>query len=347
MLRRWSDRRLRRCRFFENDVPLDGCFILQFMRMITGEKGLQIGNVMKSNDVAFAYRDLFLLENQVPFLVLEALMPEKEAMMTMFCQDTPALPPETIRYLPTIKKFIGKKVGQRGSRAGDNLHPKPMYLLDLYRSQLVNGKDDASTGETRSWTWYGSAKELKTVGIHFVPSRTQSFQSNLCMGTLRLPQLIVDDSTKSKLLNMVAFETCPDAPKDFDVTSYICLMDDLIDQAEDVAELRSKGVLGNLLGSDQKVAKLFNEMRNDLVPNSNAYSEVRRQIVGHFKNKNKNKLNVWIAQFCDTHFSSPWTIIGLFAAIFVIALTFTQTYFTVFPRKSDDKPAAPPSASPH
>uniref|UniRef100_A0A7N0VIZ6 Uncharacterized protein n=1 Tax=Kalanchoe fedtschenkoi TaxID=63787 RepID=A0A7N0VIZ6_KALFE len=211
---------------FSKMMFLDGCFILQFMRMITGEK---IWNVMKGNDVAFAYRDLFLLENQVPFLVLDALVPEKEAMMTKFCQDPPALPPETIRYLPTIIKFMGKKVGQRGSRAGDNLHPKPMYLLDLYRSQLVNGKDDASTGETLSWTWYGSVKELKTVGIHFVPSRTQSytdvsFQSNLCMGTLRLPKLIVGDSTKSKLLNMVAFEKCPDAPDDFGVTSYICLM---------------------------------------------------------------------------------------------------------------------------
>uniref|UniRef100_A0A7N0VLM1 Uncharacterized protein n=1 Tax=Kalanchoe fedtschenkoi TaxID=63787 RepID=A0A7N0VLM1_KALFE len=270
---------------------------------------------------------------------------EIEAMMTKFFQDTSALPPETIRYLPTIIKFIGKKVGQTGSRA--NHHPKSIHLLDFYRSQLVNGnKQDAGNDkQTRSWSSYRSAKELKTVGIHFLPSRTQSykdisFQSNLFTGTLRLPPLTVDDSTKSKLLNMVAYETCPDAPDDFSVTSYICLMDDLIDQAEDVVELRSKGVLLNLLGSDQQVADLFNEIGNDLVPNPTAYSEVREQIQGHYK----NRLNVWIAQFCHTHFSSPWTIFGLFAAIFVIALAFTQTYFTVFPRKSD---AAPPSASPH
>ncbi|KAL9667578.1 hypothetical protein QQ045_001940 [Rhodiola kirilowii] len=145
---------------------------------------------------------------------------------------------------------------------------------------------------------YRSAKELKTVGIHFRPSRTQSFtdvsfQSNLLSGTLWLPPLTVDDSTKSMLLNMVAYETCPDAPDDFAVTSYICLMDALIDQAEDVMELRSKGILLNLLGSDQQVADLFNEIGNDLASNPNAYSVVKEEIENHYR----NKLNIWIAQW--------------------------------------------------
>ncbi|KAL9679861.1 hypothetical protein QQ045_017732 [Rhodiola kirilowii] len=71
---------------------------------------------------------------------------------------------------------------------------------------------------------------------------------------------------------MAVYATCPEAPDDFAVTSYIRLMDALIDQAEDVMELLSKGVLLNMFRSDQQVAKLFNKIRNNLVPNSNIWA---------------------------------------------------------------------------
>ena len=73
-----------------------------------------------------------------------------------------------------------------------------------------------------------------------------------------LPPLSIEDSTKSMLLNMLAFETCPDCLDDFWVTSYICFMDSLTNNAEDVIVLRSQNVLVNCLGSDQDVADLFN-----------------------------------------------------------------------------------------
>ncbi|KAL9670037.1 hypothetical protein QQ045_007588 [Rhodiola kirilowii] len=339
---------------FTKMMFLDGCFILQFIYSITSdadESETKTTMMMKSNDTAFVHRDLFLLENQVPFVVLDALMSirfthdERQNMFMRFFQGTQALPPETRRYLNEIMRIFNSmltgitpksdELGPDYNKPDDEPHhPQPMHLLDHYRSQLVE-EPDRYRGRKISnskWSSYRSAKELKTVGIHFRPSRTQSFtdvsfQSNLLSGTLWLPPLTVDDSTKSMLLNMVAYETCPDAPDDFAVTSYICLMDALIDQAEDVMELRSKGVLLNLLGSDQQVADLFNEIGNDLAPNPNAYSAVKEEIENHYR----NKLNIWIAQWLHAHFSSPWTVFGLLAAIFVIGLTVTQTYFAVFP----------------
>ncbi|XP_015089409.1 UPF0481 protein At3g47200-like [Solanum pennellii] len=51
---------------------LDGCFILEYLHcIVTGNyKELK----MKSHDIAFIRRDLFLLENQLPFEVLDVLM---------------------------------------------------------------------------------------------------------------------------------------------------------------------------------------------------------------------------------------------------------------------------------
>ncbi|GMY19170.1 upf0481 protein, partial [Fagus crenata] len=65
---------------------------------------------------------------------------------------------------------------------------------------------------------------------------------------------------------------CPDFENNYGVTSYISFLDSLIDEANDVIELRKARILGNLLGSDQEVAQLFNEIGRDLVPNPEIYS---------------------------------------------------------------------------
>ena len=51
---------------------LDGCFVLQFMYSTAKNNRGDMG--MKSHTIAFVHRDIFLLENQLPFLVLKALM---------------------------------------------------------------------------------------------------------------------------------------------------------------------------------------------------------------------------------------------------------------------------------
>ncbi|OIS97017.1 upf0481 protein [Nicotiana attenuata] len=158
------------------------------------------------------------------------------------------------------------------------------------------------------WCSYHSAMELKKAGIRFRrgKSRDIKFNSFHCSALLTLAPITIDDSTKSELLNLVAYEACPDTPHDFGITSYLCFMDSLIDHAEDVKELRSKGLL-NFLGSDQEVADLFNEIAKDLVPNPHAFVGVKVKI----------ERKIWIAEWKNTHFNTPWTI---FAAIFVIGL---------------------------
>ncbi|KAL7170211.1 hypothetical protein ACSBR2_035134 [Camellia fascicularis] len=69
-------------------------------------------------------------------------------------------------------------------------------------------------------------------------------------------------------------------------------MDTLIDQAEDVKELRKKGIILNFLGSDQHVVELFNEIAKNLVPMPNAYEDVRKRIEMHYK----NKVRFWVTE---------------------------------------------------
>ena len=147
----------------------------------------------------------------------------------------------------------------------------------------------------------------------------------LYFGFLWLPPIIVDDSTGPKFFNLITYEICPDFKNDYGVTSCISFLYSLINEANDVKELRKAAILYNLLGSDQEVTQLFNEIGTDLVPNNKIYSDVRSRIQKYYKNKVKS----WISQAIHDHFSNPSTILAFLGALLALPLSFVQTWYTV------------------
>ena len=147
------------------------------------------------------------------------------------------------------------------------------YLIDLETQNNLN------------WQSYRNIQELQAAGIYLKRSTYSSlslrdifFSTLLYFGFLWLPPIIVDDSTGPKFFNLITYEICPDFKNDYGVTSCISFLDSLIDDANDVKELRKAAILYNLLGSDQEVTQLFNEIGTDLVPNNKIYSDVRSRI---------------------------------------------------------------------
>ena len=217
---------------------------------------------------------------------------------------------------------------------------EPIHLLDLLRTRFLANHDGQRVPKINrkkrkelNWQSYRNVQELQAAGIHLKRSQNSclslcdlSFTTLFwCFGFLWLPPLIVDDSTGPKFFNLIAYEMCPDFHNDYEVSSYISFLDSLIDEVNDVKELRKAGVLYNLLGSDQEVAELFNEIGTDLVPNTQIYSYVRSEIQKYYK----NKCLTWITQALHEHFSSPWTIIAFLGALLALALTVVQTWYTV------------------
>ncbi|XP_043692956.1 uncharacterized protein LOC122643398 [Telopea speciosissima] len=297
---------------FKSIMFRDGCFIRHFIHCMAADNPNPSDTKMKTDQRAFMVRDMFLLENQLPFIVLKELM-----------------------SLELITKFIRRQMGiaENNSPPLQKDSTQPLHLLDLLRKELVRDAPPPMSQlrggmELDSWYSFRTVTELKASSISCKRSTSHSlkgisFKTGFIKGHLLLPRMIIDDSTKSKFLNLVAYETCPDAPDDFTVTSYICLLDSLIDSAEDVKELRSKGILLNALGSDQQVADLFNDLTLELVPDSELYQDVKSGIERHYK----SKVRIWMAEVCNTYFRTPWSIIAFVAAGLALLLTMAQTYY--------------------
>ncbi|KAJ9682628.1 hypothetical protein PVL29_018533 [Vitis rotundifolia] len=303
---------------------LDGCFLLDFIRrVVTGKWSECRGFNVKYRFINFMDQDLFMLENQLPFGVLKLIFEGAK-----------------FNYGLTMEKMIQTFITPNNGTQLESEDEEPSHFLDLVQSALlgrynkIQPKQDQKPEEKEKLCEGGDGgfccpwKKGKQQGIWYRMSFLTdiSFKSYFFCGYLKLPPISIDDFTKTNgfwgvTLNMVAYEMCRDDPYDYAVTSYICFLDELIDHADDVKELRSKHILDNLLGSDEDVAQIFNEIANRLVDHG-IYEGVKARIQKIYD----RRVNSWIAQALHDHFSTPWTVMTFIAAVLILFLTGVQTY---------------------
>ncbi|KAK1427073.1 hypothetical protein QVD17_15756 [Tagetes erecta] len=311
---------------FARMMLLDGCFILYIIKHIFSMNSKRDTLWLKSHQIMFIQEDMFLLENQIPYPVLT------EVMRIVPYKD----------WDVDIKRFIDdnilaaerRRVKSRAHQLNDPIPTTTNHLLGLLQTRLT--KDRSIDLLPNHRYTFRNVKELMEVGIRFKPSQTRTlarikFTAYTFSANLQIPAITVDDSTKPILLNLVAYELCSnDHINTSWVTSYICLMDSLIDHSDDVKVLRKAGILDNRLGSDEEVAQLFNEIGKDLVPNSYVYSEAREAIQKHYDSKR----NTWIRQLKHEYMKTPWAFIALVAGLMGLFLSSVQTYFSVWGSQS-------------
>ena len=297
---------------------VDGCAILQYIYCVANDQFKQLD--IKTDSVTFGQQDLFLLENQLPYRLLKWLMGlskmEKELRVS-------------------IETFVAPHCMDKEKRI--SMDKEPVHLLDLLRTSLLgcHGQPpDARQKQKKKdqgWQSYRNVQELGAAGIHLKRGSNSclhniSFRRQfLFFGHLYLPPITVDDSTRPKFMNLIAYEMCLDFNNDFGITSYISFLDSLIDEANDVKMLRKARILHNFLGSDEEVAKLFNKIGKDLVPNPDIYQDVKIKIQEFYD----CKCTTWMAQFVHDHFSSPWTILAFCGVLLGLGLTAAQTWYAV------------------
>ncbi|GAU48586.1 hypothetical protein TSUD_405760 [Trifolium subterraneum] len=331
---------------------VDGCSLLYILENADFENPCPMH--IKFDQLGIVIMDVLLLENQLPYHVLKLLRKNENEIeliniMKNFHNrcDLWSAPENTRIWRPPIQKKEEEEEEEEQVHSVVILIPNepdeselPTHLLDLQRTIILTKSSPKTEGnkankmnqersEERMMT-YRNIQDLRKVGIKLESSATQGpinihFSEGWFVAKLTLPEIVVDDSTASTFLNLIAYEMCPDFDNDYEICSFISFMDELIDHAEDVRILRLKGVLLNCLGSDEDVAHLFNIISNDLVENRAKYLVVRAKIHERYCNKYKT----WIARGIHTYFNNPWTFIAFVAAIIALTLTSIQTWFTI------------------
>ncbi|KAM3338987.1 hypothetical protein P3S68_031073 [Capsicum galapagoense] len=335
---------------------LDGCFVVEFVRELH-EEYPQEDKIINTNVGCIrdqVTRDLMLLENQLPFFVLNKLhrMTKKDnelpfAIMVKCCfhinlanRTPPALLEIYNKANEGNIKHLLHLIHMSWHIVYPNTYPGKKSLccnpLQRFRSK-EKAKD-------KDYKVMPNATELSGAGVSFTNfgnniNRSDNEEGISCTslvedildtcyfdivfenGLMKIPCLHLFDSTESKLRNLIAFEQQSDIDHKY-FSDFAALMDQLIDSEKDVSLLRQNGIILNEIGEDKQVTEIFNKIGKGVCPSDGFYDkEEYRKIIQHCsKPWNKMKANL-----IHNYFSSPWVGASTVAAIILLILTTIQT----------------------
>uniref|UniRef100_J3L134 Uncharacterized protein n=1 Tax=Oryza brachyantha TaxID=4533 RepID=J3L134_ORYBR len=305
---------------FVRMLLLDGCFILEFFFKWHTKEPDALCDVGWGLTLVAA--DLLLMENQIPFFVLEKLYG-----VVAGAQGRESL-------LNLLVEYIGDEEPIRHPSGDWEVH----HLLHLYYECFVPKRprppDSAQAAATTTRTIL-RASELREAGVtlvRWIASRDRfdvTFDGRT--GVMEIPAIEIDDMKRPLLINLIAFEQTQAGEEPRLLTSYVVLMGQLVVTARDVELLRQRGVLESLLADDDEADPFFSRLGEgaamDLSRQAFAglYEEVRRYCDSWW-HRNRAALR-------RDYFASPWSAISVVVAAVVVFLAATQTYFTVFPAK--------------
>ncbi|XP_062115210.1 uncharacterized protein LOC133829516 [Humulus lupulus] len=342
---------------------LDGCFTLQFIYSTVNGESMRHFEI-KNDQVAFVFHDFFLLENQIPYLVLSLLMDNSEKEFSKSLQGsimqflnfnvlTPEkyrkavmVPPKDmpVHLLDFLRLALLQQSYHYGNRRSNSciytcllaclprqLRNKLLSPPSLYKPKRSTKKPTEENQQT-----FRSVMDLKAAGINLKQNKSGSlkdikFSSSLFSAELELPPITVDDSMAPKFLNLIAFEMCPDNTKtEYEISSYISLLGSIIYNSNDVKELISANILHNLLGSEDEIAVLFKDTNKMLVPNPEVYETVIQNIEKHYNRHCAVYFLRALNKLWNNYFDSPWALVTFLAATIALVLTGLQTWFTIY-----------------
>ncbi|WMV23171.1 hypothetical protein MTR67_016556 [Solanum verrucosum] len=309
---------------------LDGCFVVEFIRdrcqLWEGEEEIFNSNIgCIQNQIL---RDLMLLENQLPFFILNKLhhMTREDDELSLAVQ---AILPST--FFVELQEMTFELFIEAEYNVGNIKH-----LLHAVHMFACHGNPVKESNKNIKWhKSMPNATELSEAGVSFAKVRNH-FNSNkdnntdmkslfdikFENGLMTIPCFQVEDETETLLRNLIAFEqqSYDMQPKYF--SDFAVFMDYLIDSDKDVNLLRRKGIIENCMGEDKDVSTLFNKIANGVTIYPTFY--YNEECIKAYQHCDKT-LNRVMANLMRNYFSSPWVGASTVAAIILLILTTIQT----------------------
>ncbi|KAK3444887.1 hypothetical protein EUGRSUZ_A00663, partial [Eucalyptus grandis] len=306
-------------------MVLDACFIIELFRVGSFSTGMipeyEDDPLFLTNWIVAALMiDLVLIENQIPFFVLQEIYALSRS------------PYDGDRSINVLALMFFNRALQRPEEHLHRYFGYPItHLLDLFRLCLVglsifDRRSQEVEVDEELLQLTPSVNHLLLVGIKFEPRKSENLIGVVFdHGVLRIPPLNLDLLTTSFFLNCVAYEQSYHYCSKH-VSTYVVLMSGLMGNVADAAFLSQCGIITNLLGPEKEVARFFCDLAKDVQFDFKDCHLV--ELFGKVTWYRRNKWRMWWAGIKREYFGSPWSFISAAAASILIVLTVIQAFFT-------------------
>ncbi|KAH9782819.1 transmembrane protein [Citrus sinensis] len=302
-------------------ILYDAVFIIElFLRSCFGP----IDFLLVTPRLTLISYDLQLLENQLPFFVLNELY--------RLAFPNPEISYPSFFDLSCNFFFPNKQLSEIGVGIEEVKH-----FTDLRRHFMTKKlyQFQEPTGSRGTVTDVPCAVKLNESGVKFKCNEGEcsldvSFKKvkKLCLGVhdeLQIPKIEVYDETELLFRNVMALEQCH-YPFETHVCHFIDLMDLLVNTKEDVDLLVEKKIISNNVGDSATITRMFNRLclQTTLSPYSRYYA-VSEEIKKYYG----NRWNHTKATLKSVYFSNLWRGTGTIAAFLLVLLTLIQTVCSI------------------
>ncbi|CAJ1953223.1 unnamed protein product [Sphenostylis stenocarpa] len=317
---------------------VDACFLIEhFLRFYTDLASIERDLLSKSWLVNDVIHDLTLLENQLPFFVLEDIFNSaKPSMIVEFpfkhvdYMDEfigPIRDVESLSFLSITFHYFRR---YNYMNINENTIESPKHFTDLLRTFMQPSKIPHERLKVGYMVKHlPSASQLSEVGLVFKATSSKclfDIKYHHHRGVMEMPCLTVEDRTETLFRNILALEQCHYILSP-NITQYLFFLGFLLNTEKDVNLLIDKKIIVNWMGDASAVAKMFNNLCSNVIVSyiSEEYCTLYDDLIKF----HENPCNKYKAIFYHEYFNTPWKKASTTAAVLLILLTLIQAVCSV------------------
>ena len=310
---------------FVKMILVDASFILElFIREAPGIQTRDDPMFVKPRAEAIKL-DLLLLENQLPFFVIEELL---QLTFQSLCMSDPRLSRLFNCYglLELSLNYFSDPCFEFKCECPD---VEIEHFTDLLRTFQIPPPMKRPNRVFQETDLNFTATQLQEAGVKFEGVKEGyecRFDIKFEKGVLKIPKFELNDRTEVATRNIMALEQTRYIDDKY-FTDHLFLMDSLINTREDVDLLCKEGILVNYLGDNNAAMSLINNLNKGIVwqRTRDDYNVLYKELNSFYAVPWHN----WKATLNREYFSTPWRTASTVAAIMLLVLTFIQTVCSI------------------
>jgi Plant protein of unknown function len=331
---------------FVEMLLLDGCFILDLFFKVRAREPHMLLDVGWGAKTIIA--DLVLLENQIPFFVVEKLYAiitnyegDRDSLLYLLQPSSvsPDLPAHgEIHHLLHLyyQWFVPGRILKKRSSSYSGTSTSPASSISSQHSRSnpvitwLNSRSRSNKKPHKPIRAIPCATELREAGVTFRRKESPSdvFDITFKNGVMEIPTLPIDSTRRIIYMNFAAFERSSSA-MEHDLMSYVALMDSLINSNKDVVLLQRSGIINNMLLNEEELAVFFNQLGDwsTLDADKHYFAWLFAEVQLYCD----SRWHKYRAKLMRDYLNNPWSALSVIAAVVLLIFSAVQAIYGMYP----------------